>query len=241
MNIAVFDTNSENRDRIRNWITTYSFSMIMELGLLTFSLENAAEVVSKYARCIHIACISLDDSNGKMIAKRIYQHQPDCRICFYMNKPANPLSLLAVRPMTYFLWEWGEASFVQKLDLMVKDLLHSDSVFRYETKRMLYCEYFRNIVYFQSDLKYVRIQLKDSKTESIYGKLTDVTGHIHHGFIRIHQRYVVNRDCILRLDKQKHMVCLSNGEVLPVSDVWYDAVLERLRYEDAVLSEQSEK
>ena len=77
-----------------------------------------------------------------------------------MNKPANPLSLLAVRPMTYFLWEWGEASFVQKLDLMVKDLLHSDSVFRYETKRMLYCEYFRNIVYFQSNLKYVRIQLQ---------------------------------------------------------------------------------
>lgn len=77
-----------------------------------------------------------------------------------MNKPANPLSLLVVRPMTYFLWEWGEASFVQKLDLMVKDLLHSDSVFRYETKRMLYCEYFRNIVYFQSNLKYVRIQLQ---------------------------------------------------------------------------------
>ena len=47
--------------------------------------------------------------------------------------------------------------------------------------------------------------------------------------MRIHKSYIVNSRYVETLDKGAHLVRLSGGETLPISDAWYGRALERLR------------
>ena len=87
----------------------------------------------------------------------------------------------------------------------------------------------RNILYFQSDLRYVDICTIQGDNLRILAKLSEIELLVGSVFVRIHKSYLVNLKHVLWIDKKKHLVLLTNGEQLPVSDAQYEQVCERLR------------
>gem|GEM_PF-6833631 len=188
----------------------------------------ASEKLVSYASGIHLALISLDQKNGLEIGRALYRANQDCRICYYSEEPCKLYPLLGSRPIEFFRWQEGQERFIEKIDRMVMEILHSDGIFRHETKGNVYCFWLRSILYLYSDLKYTCVRLLDGSEKSFYAKLSEAERGLQHGFIRIHKRYIVNRMHIREIDKKEHCVYLANGETLPISEAYYNLVLQQM-------------
>lgn len=231
--VAIFDRNPENRDTLKRWLLDFSMGRVTDIERLWFSDERAMRNVAKYAACFHIGFISLDDPMGLEIGQSLYDANPDCIICYYKNTPCDLSALLHSRPYEFFTWPQGKDAFQEKLEDMIERTVFSANMFSFETKKVLYCYPVRNILYFQSNLKYVHIKTALGNDADIYAKLSEIEQNMHDSslyslFIRTHKSFLVNRASINEVNKQNHTLQLSTGESVPVSDAYYKAVIREL-------------
>lgn len=231
--VAIFDRNPENRDTLKRWLLDFSMGRVTDLERLWFSDERAMQHVARYAVCFHIGFISLDDPMGLEIGQALYDANPDCIICYYKHMPCDLSELLHSRPYEFFMWSQGKDAFLAKLEDMIERTIFSANTFSFETKRLLHCYPVRNIMYFQSDLKYVHIKTALGNDAAIYAKLSTVERNLQDSglaplFIRSHKSFLVNRSCINAVNKQSRALELSTGESIPISEACYRAVVREL-------------
>lgn len=230
--VAVFDRSLENRDRLGEWFLHYSMRRSADLERIWF-YEDALNKVERYAMGFHVALISLDDSEGAAIGHRLCECNSDCIICYYADTRQDLVPLLHSRPYEFFLWPEGEAGFARRLDDILFRVVTAKNVFCYETKKMLCCYPIKNLLYFQSDLKYIHMKTVLGNDAVVCAKLTDVEeALVQQGlfdqFIRIHKSFLVNRQSIQRINKQDHTAALTTGEQVPISDAYYKTVIRTL-------------
>ena len=230
---AIFDRDLKKLNTIEQWILDDSMGRVTDIERLRFYEESAMRNATKYARCFHIAFISLDDPAGMEVGQALYDANPDCVICYYKREPCDPFALLHSRPYEFFTWPQGKDAFQEKLEDMIERTVYSANMFSFETKKILYCYPVRNIVYFKSNLKYVHIKTALGNDADIYAKLSEIEQNLHDSslaplFIRTHKRFLVNRASISAVNKQNHMLKLSTGESISVSDAYYKTVIREL-------------
>lgn len=233
--VAIFDRNPENRDTLKRWLLDFSMGRVTDIERLWFSDERAIRNIAKYAVCFHIGFISLDDPMGLAIGQALYDVNPDCIICYYKNTPCDLFELLHSRPYEFFTWSQGKDAFQEKLEDMIGRTVFSANVFSFETKKILYCYPVKNIVYFQSNLKYVHIKTALGNDTDIYAKLSEIEQNLYDSclyplFIRTHKSFLVNRTSISAVNKQNHTLQLSTGDSIPVSDAYYKTVIRELTH-----------
>ena len=93
----------------------------------------------------------------------------------------------------------------------------------------MYCIPLAHILYLQSDLKYVEVRTASGEGLRLFSRLSPLEPRLDGRFVRIHKSYIVNSRYVESVDKAAHLVRLSGGEALPVSDAWYGRAMERLR------------
>lgn len=231
--VAIFDRNPENRNTLKQWMLDFSMGRVTDIERLWFSDERAMQNVAKYAVCFHIAFISLDDPGGIELGQTLYDTNPDCVICYYKRKSCDLSALLHSRPYEFFTWFQGKDVFQEKLEDMIGRTVFSANMFSFETKKILHCYPVRNIIYFQSALKYVHIKTALGNDADIYAKLSEIEQNLHNSslyplFIRTHKSFLVNRASIHAVNKQNHTLELSTGDSIPVSDAYYKTVIREL-------------
>lgn len=227
--LAVFEADPSRKATIKDWLVRYTVQQNCEMELLWFVDDDPAPKMEKHAERIQIALISLDSEKGFEIGQALYEKNPDCRILYYRSAECDLVPLLSSRPVSFYLWQNGREVFLEKLDKVYNDVLLSQTTFRYETKNKLYLLPKRNILYFQSDLRYVNIRLLHGEHPRILAKLSEIEQLAGDFFVRIHKSYLVNPRHVLWMDKKNHLVLLTNGEQLPVSDAQYEKACEKLR------------
>lgn len=225
--VAILESDPKRMETLRQWLITYTVQSDCELELLRFTDKNPTSKLEKYVKQVQIALISLDNELGEELGKQLYEKNPDCRICYYRQMPCELQPLLLSRPIGFYLWQDGKENFLCKFNEIYEEVLLSQTTFRYETKSRIYLLPKRNILYFQSDLRYVDICLLQGDNPRILAKLSEVEILAGEMFVRIHKSYLVNAGYVLWMDKKNHMVQLINGEQLPVSDAQYDKVCEK--------------
>lgn len=229
MTIALFDMNREISTLLKEWMTDYSIRADCELLIYVFYDNQAFQKMEKYASEFQLAFISLHQKHAVDIGKRIYLLNPDCRICYYKDEPVDLYNLLSSRPIEFFCMQEGRDNFIIKLNRMLIEIQNSNSLFQYDGRGELLQCWKRNILYAHSDLKHICIKCIDETEQRFYAKLTDIENQLSPNFIRIHKSYIVNRLHLVKLDKKKHVVLLTNGEELPVSDAHYQQTVSSLK------------
>ena len=223
--LAVFDNDPANRAAIKNAIVKYTMQSLTDFDVFWF-FENLDESrIKKYSSAIHIALISLNIRESAKIGKTIYQNNEDCRIVFYSSDPNELEPLLRVRPRGYYKTSDGENSLFGKIDDIVSEIKLSSNYFCHENKREIILIPTRQILYFQSDLKYVNICLKNGKEERVYAKLSEVESGLDSDFLRIHKSYLVNTRFVRSVNKSDKIVTLANETELPISEANYKDTL----------------
>lgn len=226
---AVFDTNENSRTRIRQWIISYLMQASREMDMLWFTESVSVEKIAKYGSRIHFALICLDDEAGAEIGQNLYRENPACRICYYRTEPCDLVPLLSSRPISFYLWKQGEKAFTQTLDAVKNELITAKDLFQYETRRDLYLIPLRNILYVQSDLKYVVIHTVSGSEERLFAKLSQVEDKLNSRFVRVHKSFIVNSDYVTFVDKKEHTVVLASGEHIPISEAQYEHAMQKFR------------
>lgn len=226
---AVFDVNEESRTYIRKWLIDYLIKENMEMDMLWFTEETSDETIAKYVKKIHFALICIDCEAGEKMGKILYKLNPSCRICYYCAEKCDVLHLLSSRPIGFYVWNHGEEVFYKTIGMIINEILAAEDVLKYETKRGLYLIYMRNILYLQSDLKYVQIHTINGSEERIFAKLTQIEEKLNNCFVRVHKSFIVNGDYVDFIDKKEHLAVLCNGERIPISEAQQKRVIEKFR------------
>lgn len=248
--IGVLGCNQNEKVLIKNTICRLSFLHDMEIGTYWFDADVPQIKLEPYLQKLQIVVISIQNSNGERIGRYIYQENPDCLICFCGVKK-EPIKLpLHSRPISYHAWEKQNISdfsqkmsdvaelkfdsiLLQRLSYMVEDSKRINKLFCIESKRIQISMPVSNILYFQSDLKYIILHCKNGENYRFFSKLSDVRGilateHSLDLFISTHKSYLVNRMYITSVDKNTKTVHLITRDDLPISTAQYNHVLEQL-------------
>lgn len=228
---AVFETDERVRELLREWTVEYLIRENRELNLLWFTQNVTEQKLEKYAKRISFALISLDRDAGRRAGELLYRLNPECRIAYYRWEPCALEPLLPTRPAAFFLRkdDRGKEELQKILDRILEELSGAEDIFFYEGRKGMYCIPLSHIRYLQSDLKYVEIHTVSGEGLRLFSRLSPLEPQLDGRFVRIHKSYIVNSRYVETLDKGAHLVRLSGGETLPISDAWYGRALERLR------------
>lgn len=223
--IGIFDDNLENIKIIKDEIAKYTIKSNINIEVITVFKNISNKKIKAYVPDINISFVSLDLENGKEISEQIYDANEDCRILFYSVKKNELDHLLKVRPQGFNLLSDIGTDFLDYMDEIICDIKSSKKVFYYESRASILAISQRNILYLQSDLKYVIINLVNGKFQKIYCKLSQIENKLDNDFLRIHKSYIVNTNYLECIDKSNKTVLLTNGEQLPISEAKYKETL----------------
>lgn len=181
---------------------------------------------------------------GKYIRNQMDDH---CmQIIYISGKSFHAKDLFQVQPMDFLEKPITDVQIEAALDFAVKLTGKWNGRFEYKVGKEYYYLPYRDILYFTSYGRMVRIMLADSQGDvkrnrenslfsedgnkiEFYGKMTDVLEKLPVGFQRIHHSYIINTMYVSRY--QYDQVELVTGCVLPISKSYRKEVRHQLLQE----------
>lgn len=248
--IGIFGCGQGERQLIKNTIHKLSFLRDIEIATYWFDEDLPPEKLTPYLDKLQIAVIPLAGKGGEAVANHIYQENPSCLICF-CGTDSEPVKLsLCARPISYHAWREAhlanfspnmpqsvarqvDTALLETFCYMLEDSKRINKRFCLDNKRSQISMPLANVLFFQSDLKYVNLHCKNGECYRFFGKLSDVRQILAGDglmdlFLCIHKSYLVNRRYIIAVDKNSKSVHLLTGQELPVSTAQYNHVLEQM-------------
>lgn len=159
------------------------------------------------------------------------------QIIYISGKSAYALSLFQVQPMDFLVKPITDIQIQQTLSLAIKLIDAKDGRFKCRMgKDYCYIPY-RNIMYFVSEGRMVRIvcfkNYGDDAVEKeieFYGKLKNIQRDLSLEFLQIHQSYIVNTSFVSRYRYEQ--VELMDGTVIPISKSYRKPVRSKMLFEE---------
>ena len=178
-----------------------------DIALISYDLleENRAllpEFWRKNARCISVP-IGL----------------PEGRICRF----------LSLRPAGHLPSCEAQACLDVLCAQCVEELEGSAEVLQIHTRQGSYAVSASDILFCQSDQKYVVVTTHTGELYRKIGKLGEFAQALPPYFLRVHQSFLVNTRRLSGLDKTSWEVLLDSGHRIPVSRAYHGAVLEQIQ------------
>ncbi len=233
--VAVYEETEANWARLQEILIRCSMSKSVDTDIETLRFTNRDELetgIEKYAGKARLALIHISEG-ADMIGRRIYEENHDCLICYYADKDTNLLPYLKSRPIAFALLSDSDEKLTETICKLIAEAQNDTGIFNYSTKRTQFAVPIKNIVYFESDMKYVIIHYYDGNEDRFFGKLRDIVEKIHADslaarFVRIHKSFYVNADYLIKMDKASRTIVLRDHTVLPVSEARYVETIQWL-------------
>ncbi len=228
--IAVYDNDLTSMSRLEKAFDYYVVNRNTEFDVIWFVKEEVLSKLKQYADNFHIAFVSMNAKNNYKFCELLYRYNRECRICYYSACDGRTIDL--TNPVWFLDNEPIELNqkISNKLDNMFHSFRQFGSLLIFDTRQLLYIVPVEDVLYLQSELKYVNIVRKSSEIINIYKKLDEVEKNLSSVFLRIHKSYIVNSSFIKGVDKVNRTVVLKNNERLPISNSRYNSVIEYLNH-----------
>lgn len=228
LHIAVFD-DKPDIGQLNEMFSYHAFNRKTEYDVTFFVGRKGLERIEKYAHNLHIAFVSIYAKGCQEFCLRLNQKNPNCRICYYSANEM--LSVDISNPLWFMDGEstvFVKESMAKQMDQLFHGLREYGNLLTFDTRQFLYMIPIEEVLYFQSDLKYVNVICKNAEKISIYIKLDKVETILSGVFLRIHKSYIVNKAYIKKIDKTNRTIILNTDEELPISNSHYQKVLKEL-------------
>lgn len=171
--------------------------------------------------------IELLTTNGIEVGRFIREEQENMEtaIVYISASSSYAMDLFRVQPVDFLIKPLDERKVRNVMDRIRKILEIRKGIFEYFVSGYYFKVLYKDILYFSSQNKKIRLVLKESQKE-FNGKLKEVAKKIPANFIQIHQSYLVNFDYIEECSYEA--VKMKNGDVLPVSQPYRKSVRKQL-------------
>lgn len=172
--------------------------------------------------------IELEKLSGVEVGKKIRDelNNETTQIVYISGKNSYAMELFDIRPLNFLIKPLQE----EKIESVVKKALdlaeRGNRVFEYKIGRVNNRVPIKNILYFESNGKKVRIAIRDAVYE-FYDKLIEIEQRLdNQDFIPIHKSYLINYYHVI--EYQYEYVKMSNDIILPISQRNRKSVRDRL-------------
>lgn len=135
-------------------------------------------------------------------------------IVYVSSKQEYAMQLFRIQPIDFLIKPVLKEQVKEVLQRSIRQKGNDNNIFEYQKNGAFYRILCREILYFVSDNKKVRIVMGD-KTEEFYGKLKLLICNLPERFLIIHQSYIVNLEQVSEYSYEA--VKMRNGDVLNIS------------------------
>lgn len=162
---------------------------------------------------LDIELISTDGIKvGKYIREELDNLETD--IVYISGKSSYAMELFQVQPLDFLVKPLDKNKIHRVIECKMRLEEKRKGIFEYFVSGYYFKVKYREILYFSSQNKKIRLVLQNEQKE-FNGKLKEVAKKVPESFIQIHQSYIINFDHISECTYESVRMC--NGEVLPIS------------------------
>ena len=219
LHIAIVDDEAGVCGQIEMLIQEYAEKQKTEIEIdVLFSGEELIRFLSqRKSYDLILLDIELAELNGVAVGKIIREKFDDyaTKIAYVSGKTHYAMELFQISPIDFLKKPVNYLDIEKLFTKLLKITGGYSGTFSFKYMHNTYQVSFKDILYFQSDERKIRIITSDREYE-FYGKLDDVHNQLHsYTFIRIHKSYIVNAERVKVFKYQS--VIMENGEIIPIS------------------------
>lgn len=173
---------------------------------------------------LDIELISTDGIKvGKYIREELDNLETD--IVYISGKSSYAMELFQVQPLDFLVKPLDKNKIHRVIECKMRLEEKRKGIFEYFVSGYYFKVKYRDILYFSSQNKKIRLVLQNEQKE-FNGKLKEVSKKVPESFIQIHQSYIINFDHISECTYESVRMC--NGEVLPISQSYRKLVRDQI-------------
>lgn len=145
------------------------------------------------------------------------------KIVFISSKTGYEMELFDVQPLHFLKKPLEKESLLDCIRLAVKISEKENNFFEYQIKQIINRVAFKEILYFESNLKKIKIVTMNG-VDFFNGSLENIKRRLPSVFVHSHGSFIVNFNYIKRITGDK--LLMTNGETIPVSRRYYKNIQE---------------
>lgn len=216
MKIAICDDDKKLRKDLRHLIEVQLDLMALAYEIEEYESGNSLlEHIDKKEPDILFLDIEMPGIGGMDTAKALRNLEKKMLIIFITAYPDYVFQGYEVHAFHYILKPYQQNKLKEVLENAVKELAsQGEQFYIVQQKSGTLRLSIREISYFKSDRRNIFAVQKNGEQVSFYEKLDEVESKLPDFFQRIHNRYLVNMNCISKVEGSS---CICSGEELPVS------------------------
>lgn len=160
--------------------------------------------------------IELIQANGVSVGKFIRNEMEDINthIVYISSKQAYAMQLFQVQPLDFLVKPVSDAQLKEVLGRSIRQKQRLKSCFEYKKGSTIYRVPSKDIAYFASMDKKIRLVTKEGE-EEFYGKLKNILEELPADFMMIHKSYIINQ--LYVSEYAYDSVKMTDGTVLSIS------------------------
>lgn len=228
LRIGVCDDEKEMRFTLRFKLERLLEMRNVEGEIYEFSLgDRLIEWYGKHAGGLDLLFldIEMEGANGMETAKLLRRNDASLQMVFVTAHPDYVFAGYSVSALGYLMKPPSADALDDILTrAMAAIYLHADEVYLCRNSEGTYRLPKASILYFTSEKRQVTCTTK-SGSYTFYGKLSQVESEIGTGFIRIHQRHLVNAAAVEQMTADAVLI---EGISLPISRAYQKEAMRRL-------------
>lgn len=229
MFIGICDSNRTSYSLARSVVIDACVQADIDAKLITFFRAKSIASMPEQSGELTLVLINADmaDCDPFDVARCLYRSNPVCLIAFYSHYSKNMEKAFPCRASAFFFPMEERAAFLCLVRGLIAQILSERRVLTLESKREILRLPISSIEYCESCCREVHIHTTGSGEHHILQQLDRLEQLLSCGrFIRCHQSYLVNYDCILKIDKSLRKISLASGAQVPISKAAYAGALE---------------
>lgn len=235
INVAIAVSKTTVQDRLVKELTHWAIEENHEFDIAEYKMDFAMLRAKLCDANIAFLDYSILERNRNDLGM-LYRANKNCLVVFIGSPPEYTCRYLALRPGGYAPTDFNHKNIKDICDSLVKELTlleNGKSSWLISTRQGCYAIPYDEILYCQSNLKYVEVLMRAGRKIRKVETLNNVIKYLPNQFMRIHQSYVVNVRYAQEYNKSQQTLVLSDGIALPVSQRYRDAVAEYFSEADA--------
>lgn len=164
--------------------------------------------------------IEMEGMNGLETAHKIRESDEIVLLIYITSYESYALEAFEVHPFQFLLKPLDEKQLCHYFYKAYERIMSGDFYFNYKYKKDFYKILVKDIMYFESKKRLIRIHKADGTISEFYGKLNNIEAEMQNrkvDFWRIHQSYLVNAKYIIR-KAYNHVEMMNNEKLLVTED-----------------------
>lgn len=228
--IGICDDSKETCACLEEMLYDYGKNMEIQTDVTVwYSGEELCEYLKKKENLPDVLFLDIEllTTDGVKVGRFIREELENLEtiIVYISGKASYAMELFRIQPLDFLIKPLKWEKIEEVMDRVIKLTESRKGIFEYYSGGFYFNVRYKDIVYFSSQNKKVRLVLKDGEKE-FNGKLREIAREVPPNFIQIHQSYLINFDYIEECTYE--FVKMKNGEELSISQPYRKAVRSQL-------------